>query len=108
MTNENGARNDATQTQGKHLVKSGGGSRAILGGSGALIAIDQAIGSVDHIQLRARTRDWLSIGGVSGGSIPSVMYANGFSVSEILHMAIEIDFSSMLTRHGSILQILFA
>lgn len=108
MTNHNGARNVTTQTQGRHLVLSAGGSRAILGGAGAVLAIDQAIGSIDDVQLRARNSDWLSIGGVSGGSIPAIMYADGYSAREALKMAIEIDFSSMLTRHGSIPQILFA
>lgn len=108
MTTNNGARNNATQTQGRHLVLSAGGSRAILGGAGAVIAIDQAIGTVDTLQLRARNRDWLSVGGVSGGSIPAAMYAGGYSAAETLRMAIDIDFQSMLTRHGSIIQILFA
>lgn len=79
-----------------HWVFSAGGSRAILGGAGAIVAIEQA------------ELEWVSIGGVSGGSIPAVMYAAGFTAKETLRMALDIDFSSKLTRHGSILQILFA
>jgi predicted acylesterase/phospholipase RssA len=105
MTTNNGARN-AAQTQGKHLVLSAGGSRAILGGAGAVLAIDQAFGSMEE-RLMAGTM-WDSIGGVSGGSIPAAMYAGGYSASDTVRMALDIDFASRLTRHGSIIQILFA
>ena len=80
-----------------HLVCSSGGSRAILGSAGAIAAIDQA-----------GLKDFVSIGGISGGSIPTAMYAAGLGSTETLHLAVDIDFSSMLTRHGSILHILFA
>jgi predicted acylesterase/phospholipase RssA len=106
MTTDIGARNNATQTQARDLTLSAGGSRAILGGSGAVLAIDQALGPVGP-QLRASTM-WNSIGGVSGGSIPAAMYAGGYSAREALRHALDIDFSSKLTRHGSIVQILFA
>ncbi|HEY9774438.1 MAG TPA: patatin-like phospholipase family protein [Planktothrix sp.] len=93
------ARDNTTQTQtkGTHLVCSSGGSRAILAAAGAIAAVDQA-----------GIRDFDSIGGVSGGSVPTAFYAAGISAAETVRMTIEIDFSSKLTRHGSIIQILFA
>jgi len=106
MTTNDGARTNATQTPGRHLVLSAGGSRAILGGAGAVLAIDQVLGPVGQ-ELRASTI-WASIGGVSGGSIPAVMYAGGYSARDTLLLAMDIDFTSKLTRHGSVLQILFA
>lgn len=91
-----GARNSGAAEQ-IHLLCSSGGSRAILGSAGAIAALDQA-----------GLKDFVSLGGISGGSIPTAMYAAGLGATETLHLAIEIDFSSMLTRHGSILRILFA
>jgi predicted acylesterase/phospholipase RssA len=93
------ARDDNTiQTRGSHLVCSSGGSRAILGAAGAIAAIDQA----------GIREDLESIGGVSGGSVPTAFYAGGMTAKQTLQLTIDIDFSSMLTRHGSIIQILFA
>lgn len=91
-----GARDDVKQT-GFHLVCSSGGSRAILGSAGAIAAID-----------KAGVKDFATIGGISGGSIPTVTYAAGLGAKKTLKLCIDIDFSSKLTRHGSILQILFA
>jgi predicted acylesterase/phospholipase RssA len=100
------AREIAMKDKGLDLVLSAGGSRAILGGAGALIAIVQVLGSVE-MRMRSGTM-WNSIGGVSGGAIPAALYAAGYSAKETLQMAIAIDFSSKLVRHGSVLQILFA
>jgi predicted acylesterase/phospholipase RssA len=80
-----------------HLVCSSGGSRAILGSAGAIAALDQA-----------GLKDFVSIGGISGGSIPTAMFAAGLGSTETLRLAVDIDFSSMLTRHGSIARILLA
>lgn len=80
-----------------HLVGSSGGSRAILGVAGSIPAIEQA--GIKNLE---------SIGGISGGSIPTAMYALGLSAKETLRLAVDIDFSSKLIRHASILHILFA
>ncbi|RTL43065.1 MAG: hypothetical protein EKK48_09185 [Candidatus Melainabacteria bacterium] len=80
-----------------HLVCSSGGSRAILGSAGAIAAIEQA-----------GLKEFVSIGGISGGSIPTAMFAAGLGGVETLRLAVDIDFSSMLTRHGSIGRILLA
>jgi predicted acylesterase/phospholipase RssA len=95
-TKDKSAQTPTTQTI-KHVVLSSGGSRAILGGAGAIAAIEQA-----------GIKDLVTVGGISGGSIPAVLYAGGYSAVETLRLALDIDFSSKLTRHGSIIQILFA
>ena len=98
MSNNNGARDNTTQTQGRHLVASAGGSRAILGTAGVILATDQA-----------GIKDWDTVGGVSGGSVPTSLYkSKKLSAKDTLKLCLDIDFSSMLTRHGSILQIVFA
>lgn len=74
-----------------HLVCGSGGSRAILASSGAILGLH-----------RAGFTNWQSIGGISGGSIPSLFLANGFTPEEIVKLAIEIDFSSLLTRRKNI------
>lgn len=80
-----------------HLVCSSGGSRAILGSAGVLLACSQA--GVSRFK---------SIGGVSGGSIPTVLSASGMDAKTCLTQALDIDFSSLLTRRASMIRILFA
>lgn len=80
-----------------HLVCGAGGSRAILGSAGAILACHHA-----------GIEKWLTIGGASGGSIPTVMLAGGVDPKTIVRTCIDVDFSSLLTRHGSLIQILFA
>jgi predicted acylesterase/phospholipase RssA len=79
------------------LVCGAGGSRAILGSSGAILAA-HAMG----------IERWQSIGGVSGGSIPALMLAAGVQPAEIVRKVIEIDFNSMLTPHANLLRIWWA
>lgn len=73
-----------------NLVCGAGGSRAILGGTGVIIA--------GHL---AGIEKWRSAGGASGGSIPTLLLAGGVHPSKILRLTIETDFSSLLTRHAS-------
>lgn len=80
-----------------HLVCGSGGSRAILGSSGAILAC--------HL---AGISDWRTLGGASGGSIPTLMLAGGVHPTKIVRYTIETDFSSLLTRRGSMLRILIA
>ena len=92
------AREDISATNPSlHLVCSSGGSRAILGGAGAILAVDQA-----------GLKNLASIGGVSGGSLPTLIYSAGISARETLRHAVNIDFASMLTRRANIFSILFA
>lgn len=81
----------------KHLVCGSGGSRAVLGSAGAILGC--------HL---AGINNWRTIGGVSGGCLPTVMLAAGLPANKIVRTAIEIDFSGLLTRHASLLQILLA
>lgn len=85
------------EVDGFDLVCGAGGSRAILGTSGAILAF-HALGF----------NRWRTAGGASGGSIPSVMLAAGISPVEIVHQVIEIDFNSMLTPRVGMLRILWA
>lgn len=80
-----------------HLVCGSGGSRAILASAGAILAC--------HL---AGIKKWKSVGGISGGSIPTAMLQGGLSVLQLLHRAIEIDFASLLTRHARLWQIILA
>lgn len=80
-----------------HLVCSSGGSRAILGSAGVLLACNQA-----------GITKFKSIGGVSGGSIPTVLFASGMDAKTCLSQALDIDFSSLLTRRASFFRILIA
>lgn len=75
----------------KHLLCGSGGSRAILGSAGAIFALS-----------KAEINDWRSMGGVSGGSIPSLFYAAGMDPGEIVRLAVDIDFSSLLSRRTNI------
>jgi len=80
-----------------HLLVSSGGSRAILAGAGVVLICDLA-----------GIKNWKSIGGISGGSLPTVMMASGMDARTTVTTAIDVDFSSLLTRRGSMLKILFA
>jgi predicted acylesterase/phospholipase RssA len=80
-----------------HLVCSSGGSRAILGSAGVLLACNQA-----------GISKFKSIGGVSGGSIPTVLYSSGMDAKTCLSTALDMDFSSLLTRRASFFRILVA
>ena len=80
-----------------HLVCSSGGSRAILGSAGVLLACNQA-----------GIKRFKSIGGISGGSVPTVLFSSGMDAKKCLSTAMEMDFSSLLTRRASFFKILVA
>jgi predicted acylesterase/phospholipase RssA len=80
-----------------NLVGGAGGSRAILATSGAILACHQA-----------GLSKWRTLGGASGGSIPTFMLAAGVQPAQLVRMTIEMDFASKLTRHASIFKILLA
>ncbi|MBY0359876.1 MAG: patatin-like phospholipase family protein [Candidatus Obscuribacterales bacterium] len=75
----------------KHLLCGSGGSRAILGSAGAILALSKA----GH-------NDWRSMGGVSGGSIPSLFIAAGWPAGKMVKLAVDIDFASLLSRRTNI------
>jgi len=80
-----------------HLLISSGGSHAILAGAGVILICDLA-----------GIADWKSIGGISGGALPTVMASSGMNAKSTVTTALDVDFSSLLTRRGSMLKILFA
>jgi len=63
-----------------HYLISAGGSRAILAGCGSVFACHLA------------GLEFESIGGVSGGSLPAVLYASGMSTARLLECALDVDF----------------
>jgi len=80
-----------------HLVCGAGGSRAILGSAGAILAC--------HI---AGINKFRTIGGASGGSIPTLLLAGGLHPTKIARLLIEINFSKLLTRHAMIFRVFLA
>ena len=97
MANNTNSPAPTTPERELHLVCSSGGSRAILASAGVLLACEQA-----------GVKRFKSIGGVSGGSIPTALYASGLSAKECVSQAMEIDFASLLTRRASFFKILLA
>ena len=93
----NNPRVDDSQPSELHLLISSGGSRAILAGAGTILLCDHA-----------GIKSWKSIGGISGGSLPTLLYSAGYDARASVRIALDVDFSSLLTRRGSILKILFA
>lgn len=81
----------ARHHRARHLVFGSGGTRAFLNGAGAMFACH--LGGV---------REWLSVGGVSGGSIPALLVAAGIHPREIVRHSVETDFSELLEQHDTI------
>ncbi|MBX3151933.1 patatin-like phospholipase family protein [Candidatus Obscuribacterales bacterium] len=86
-----------TANGGYHLIAGPGGSRAILATSGMLMALEFF-----------GVRTFKSIGGISGGSIPLRLFAAGLSIKQIVDMALELNFESMLDRELSIATVIAA
>lgn len=81
----------------KHLLISSGGSRAILAGAGVIL-----------VTSHAGITKFKSIGGISGGSLPTAFVSSGMDARTSVATALDVDFASLLTRRGSLLKILFA
>lgn len=83
--------NDATNLarnssqQGLHLVFGSGGSKAILGGAGAILAFEVA--GIHRFE---------TIGSCSGGSLPGIILASGLPTPATLRLVIQSDFSRLL------------
>lgn len=89
-TNENHAGRDVSVLIGT------GGSRAILFGTGVLMALAQS-----------RFGRFRSIGGVSGGSMPALMIASRPDVSWLLNTVLDTDFNKMVKRRVSLVKFLY-
>ncbi len=74
-----------------HLVCGSGGTRAFLTGAGAILACDTA-----------GVSKWESIGGVSGGSIISALYAGGMPAPKLVEQVIEFDFSTLFRKTNTL------
>ena len=79
-----------------HLVCGSGGPKASLMVAGWIAALKAA----------GQARNYLTIGGVSGGAIPAVLFASGMSESDIVKHCLDCNFGSLLPRHQSIKQVL--
>jgi hypothetical protein len=97
MSSKTEATAPVPSTRSLNLVCGSGGSRAILGSAGAILACHNA-----------GITNWQTLGGASGGSIPTVMLAAGVHPKDVVRNTMETDFSSLLTRHGSLYKILLA
>lgn len=76
----------------RHLVIGAGGSRAFLTGLGAVVALRLS-----------GLKEWSTIGGVSGGSIPALFMAHGLDPADLIDRLLEIDFRELMkgTASGS-------
>ncbi|MBS1991296.1 MAG: patatin-like phospholipase family protein [Cyanobacteria bacterium SZAS LIN-3] len=91
------SRTEQTTSSSKdiHLLVGTGGSRAILFGTGVLLALAQA----DFRRFR-------SIGGVSGGSIPTALISANPDASALLSLVLDTDFNKLVKRRVSLIAFL--
>lgn len=89
MTDTNHTKRDV------NLLIGTGGSRAILFGTGVVLALSQA-----------NFGKFRSIGGVSGGSMPASLIATNPDASALLKEVLKTDFDKLVTRRVSLLQFL--
>lgn len=68
----------------RHLIIEQGGTRALVTGMGATLALKIA-----------GLKDWSTIGGISGGSIPAILMAAGLNPLAALEGILECDFSQL-------------
>lgn len=68
-----------------HLVLGAGGSKAILAATGAIAAFELA-----------GFNRFKTVGGISGGSVPAILYANKTKPKEIVYTALHSDFSNFM------------
>lgn len=74
-----------------HLIAGPGGSRAILATNGLIMALGY-FGFTDYV----------TIGGISGGSLPLRLLAHGMNIREMIDTVIELKFNSLLDEEASI------
>lgn len=86
---------DPNQGRDVHLLIGTGGSRSILFGTGVLLALSQT-----------RFRHFRSIGGVSGGSIPTSLISANPNVAALLERVLATDFHKLVKRRVSLINFL--
>jgi len=92
MDSQNGVNDEAcSHPQSIHLIGGPGGSRAILAVSGMLLAL-KYLGIENYV----------TIGGISGGSLPLRLLASGMSVKQIVETAIDLRFLDLLDADAKI------
>lgn len=79
-----------------NLIVSSGGTRAVLAGAGTIVA-----GHLAGIE-------WGTIGGVSGGSIPTALLASGTPAPQLLRHAMAVDFSRLVDWEGGLCKSILA
>lgn len=89
--------NSALDTSDLHIVCGSGGSRAILASAGFLYGL--------HKTGFANAR---TMGGISGGSVPTLMHTAGMAPGKMVQLAIDIDFSSLLSKRANVVQMFLA
>lgn len=78
---------NATDFSELHLVCGSGGTHAFLTGAGTILACDIA-----------GIKSWRSIGGVSGGSIITALYAGGYPAPLLVEKVLAYDFSTLFSK----------
>lgn len=86
---------NATNLSNLHLVCGSGGTRAFLTGAGAILACDAA-----------GVKTWKSIGGVSGGSIISALYAGGMPAPVLVEQVISYDFATLFSKTRTLYELI--
>jgi predicted acylesterase/phospholipase RssA len=86
---------NATHLSDLHLVCGSGGTRAFLTGAGTILACDAA-----------GVKNWNSIGGVSGGSIISALYAGGMPAPALVEEVISYDFATLFRKTGTLYEMI--
>jgi predicted acylesterase/phospholipase RssA len=77
------------------LICGPGGCRSIIGSIGLLLALDWF-----------GCRNFSTVGGISGGSIPLSLFADGFSTKQIVEMAMNLDFQELLDQDGRLTSVM--
>lgn len=88
---------DSNARRPLHVVFGSGGTKAILAGTGAVLAFRVA-----------GLTEWKSIGSASGGSIPALLLASGAQPADFLRQVIETDFDRLLVPRTSFLGRMYA
>lgn len=78
----------AQLSHANHLLCGGGGARAVLAALGVFLAFELS-------GLRFRT-----IGGISGGAIPTALLASGMNIRKMLELGLNLDFGELLKKRN--------